>query len=127
MKIKYCRGKTGRGRKELDAVLGHKPATCPPAVIESGSSSLSCDLEPTVSSPTTLTSSSTVSTNIDNNDNDVEEEDNVVGSKIAGSSSREREELSSSRSEAPVDIEEVTPSQKGSRKRKRINDKYDND
>ena len=33
-KIKYCRGKTGRGRKEwkffevMDAVLGHKPATC---------------------------------------------------------------------------------------------------
>ena len=107
----------------MDAVLGHKPATCPPAVIESGSSSLSCDLEPTVSSPTTLTSSSTVSTNIDNNDNDVEEEDNVVGSKIAGSSSREREELS----ETPVDIEEVTPRQKGSRKRKRISDKYDKD
>ena len=41
-KIKDCRGKTGRGRKEwkffeaMDAVLGHKPATCPPVVIESG-------------------------------------------------------------------------------------------
>ena len=33
--FRYCRGKTGRGRKEwkffevVDAVLGHKPATCP--------------------------------------------------------------------------------------------------
>ena len=61
------------------AVLG-KPATCPPVVIESGSSSFSCDLGPTVSNPTTMYSSSTVSTNIDNNDNDVEEEDSVVGS-----------------------------------------------
>ena len=130
-KIKDCRGKTGRGRKEwkffeaMDAVLGHKPATCPPVVIESGSSSLSCDLEPTVSSPTTMSSSSTVSTNIDNNDYVVEEDDSVVGSEIARSSSHERDELSSSRSETPVYIEEVTPSQKGSRKRKRISDKFD--
>ena len=64
----------------MDAVLGHKPATCPPVVIESGSSSFSFDLGPTVSNPTTMSSSTTVSTNIDNNDNDVEEEDSVVGS-----------------------------------------------
>ena len=70
-------------------VLGHKPATCPPIVIESGSSSLSCNLEPTLSSPTTMSSSSTVSTNI-YIDNDV---DSVVGSEIARSSSHEREEL----------------------------------
>ena len=80
----------------MDAVLGRKTATCPPVVIESGSSSFSCDLGPTVSNPTTISSSSMVSTNIDNNDNDVEEENSVVGSEIAGSSSREREELSSS-------------------------------
>ena len=108
----------------MDAVLGYKPATCPPVVIESGSSSLSCDLEPTVSSPTTISSSSMVSTNIDN-DNDVEEEDSVVGSEIAGSSACEREELSSSQSETPVDIEEVTPSWKGSKKRKKISDKFE--
>ena len=75
--------------KAMDAVVGHKPATCPPVVIESGSSSFSCDLGPTVSNPTTMSSSS----NIDNNDNDVEEENSVVGS--------EREELSSSWSETP--------------------------
>ena len=63
----------------MDAVLG-KPVTCPPVVIESGSSSFSCDLGLTVSNHTTMTSSSTVSTIIDNNDNDVEEEDGVVGS-----------------------------------------------
>ena len=108
----------------MDAVLGHKPGTSPPVVIESGSSSFSCDLGPTVSNPTTMSSSSTVSTNIDN-DHDVEEEDSVVGSEIAGSSSREREELSSSWSETPVDIEKVTPSQKVSRKRKRISDKFE--
>ena len=48
-----------------------------------------------------MSSSSMVSTNIDNNDNDVEEENSVVGSEIAGFSSREREELSSSWSETP--------------------------
>ena len=85
----------------MDAVVGHKPATCPPVVIESGSSSFSCDLGPTVSNPTTMSSSSMVSTNIDNNDNDVEEENGVIGSEIAGYSSREREELSSSWSETP--------------------------
>ena len=84
----------------MDAVVGHKPATCPPVVIESGSSSFSCDLGPTVSNPTTMSSSSMVSTNIDNNDNDVEEENSVVG-EIAGFSSLEREELSSSWSETP--------------------------
>ena len=109
----------------MDAVLGCKTATCPPVVIESGSSSFSCDLGPTVSNPTTMSSSSMVSTNIDNNDNDVEEENSVVRSEIAGSSSREREELSSSWSETPVDIEKVTPSQKVSRKRKRISDKFE--
>ena len=66
-----------------------------------------------------------VSTNIDNNDNDVEEENSLVGSEIAGSSSREREELSSSWSETPVDIEKVTPSQKVSRQRKRISHKFE--
>ena len=85
----------------MDAVLGLKPATYPQVVIESGSSSLLCNLEPTVSSPTTMSSSSTVSTIIDN-DNDVEEEDSVVGSEIAISSSHERDELSSSWSETPV-------------------------
>ena len=40
-------------------------------------------------------------------------------------SSHEREELSSSWSETPVDIEKVTPSQKVSRKRKRISDKFE--
>ena len=65
-----------------------------------------------------MSSSSTVSANIDNNDYVVEEEDNVVRSEIAKSSSHERDELSSSRSETPVDIEEVTPTQKGSRQRK---------
>ena len=55
----------------------------------------------------------------------MEEEDSVVGSEIARSSSHERDELSSSRSDTPVDIEEVAPSQKGSRKRKRISDKFD--
>ena len=84
----------------MDAVVGHKPATCPPVVIESGSSSFSCDLGPTVSNPTAMSSSSMVSTNIDN-DNDVEEENGVIGSEIAGYSSREREELSSSWSETP--------------------------
>ena len=79
----------------------------PPVVIESGSSSFSCDLGPTVSNPTTMSSSSMVSTNIDNNDNDVEEEDSVIGSEIAGSSSCEIEELSSSWSDTPVDIEKV--------------------
>ena len=34
-----------------------------------------------------MSCSSTVSTNIDTNDNDVEEEDSVVGSEIAGSGS----------------------------------------
>ena len=87
--------------KAMDAVVGHKPATCPPVVIESGSSSFSCDLGPTVSNLTTMSSSSMVSTNIDNNDNDVEEENSVVRSEIAGSRSREREELSSSWSETP--------------------------
>ena len=53
----------------MDAVLGHKPATCPPVVIESGGSSFSFDLGPTVSNPTTMSSSTMVSTNIDNNDN----------------------------------------------------------
>ena len=48
-----------------------------------------------------MSSSSMVSTNIDNNDNDVEEENSVVGSEIAGYSSRESEELSSSWSETP--------------------------
>ena len=57
-----------------------------------------------------MSSSSTVSTNFDN-DHDVEEEDSVVGSEIAGSISREREELSSSWSETPVDIEKVTKSE----------------
>ena len=94
-------GRNGRFFKAMDAVVGHKPATCPPVVIESGSSSFSCDLGPTVSNPTTMSSSSMVSTNIDNNDNDVEEENSVVGSEIAGYSSREREELSSSWSETP--------------------------
>ena len=47
-----------------------------------------------------MSSSSMVSTNIDN-DNDVEEENGVIGSEIAGYSSREREELSSSWSETP--------------------------
>ena len=84
----------------MDAVVGHKPATCPPVVIESGSSSFSCDLGPTVSNPTTMSSSSMVNT-IDNNDNDVEEENSVGGSEITGHSSREREELSSSWSETP--------------------------
>ena len=97
----------------------------PPVVIESGSSSFLCDLGPTVSNPTTMSSYSVVSTNIDNNDNDVEEEDSVVGSEIAGSSSREREEFSSSWSETPVDIEKVTPSHKVSRIRKRISDKFE--
>ena len=46
-----------------------------------------------------MSSSSMVNPNIDNNDNDMEEENSVVGSEIAGSSSREREELSSSWSE----------------------------
>ena len=55
----------------------------------------------------------------------MEEENSVVRSEIAGSSSREREELSSSWSETPVDIEKVTPSQKVSRKRKRISDKFE--
>ena len=55
----------------------------------------------------------------------MEEEDSVVGSEIAGSSACEREELSSSQSETPVDIEEVTPSRKGSRKRKKISDKFE--
>ena len=86
----------------MDAVLGLKPATYPQVVIESGSSSLLCNLEPTVSSPTTMSSYSTVSTNIDNNDYVVEEEDSVVGSEIARSSSHERDELSSSWSETPV-------------------------
>ena len=45
--------------------------------------------------------------------------------KTAGSSSCEREELSSSWSETPVDIEKVTPSQKVSRKRKRVSDKFE--
>ena len=92
--------------------------------MSSGSSSFSCDLGPTVSDPTTISSSSKVSTIIDNN-NDVEEEDSVVGSEIAGSSSLEREELSSSWSETPVDVEKVTPSQKVSRQRKRISDKFE--
>ena len=38
-KIKDGRKKTGTGRKEwrfFDAVLGHKPATQPPVVVESG-------------------------------------------------------------------------------------------
>ena len=96
----------------------------PPVVIESGSSSFSCDLGPTVSNPTTMSFSSIVSTNIDNNDNNAEE-DSVVGSEIAGSSSREREDISSSWSETPVNIEKVTPSQKISRKRKRISDKFE--
>ena len=104
----------------MDATSGHKPATCPPVVIESGSSSFSCDLGPTVSNRTTISSSSTVSTNIDNTDNDVEEENSVVGSETAGSSSHEREELSSW-SETPV-VEKVSPTQKVSRKRKRISE-----
>ena len=83
----------------MDAVLGRKTATCPPVVIEWGSSSFSCDLGPTVSNPTTMSSSSMVSTNIDNNDTDVKEENSVVESETAGYSSREREELSSSWSE----------------------------
>ena len=61
-----CSGKI----KELGLI--RLTATCPPVVIESGSSSFSCDLGPTVSNPTTMSSSSMVSTNIDNNDNDVE-------------------------------------------------------
>ena len=72
-----------------------------------------------------MSSSSMVSTNIDNNDNEVEEENSVVRSEIAGSSSCEREELSSSWSETPVGIEKGTQSQKVSRKRKRISDKFE--
>ena len=59
---KDARGKTGRGRKEwkyfesMDQVLGSKPATCPPT---SGKSSLSCDPEPTTSSPASLSSYTT--------------------------------------------------------------------
>ena len=62
-KIKDSMGKTGRGRKNwkyfeaMDQVLGHKPATCPPVVIESGESSMSCDPEPSAPSPTSLSSS----------------------------------------------------------------------
>ena len=54
-----------------------------------------------------MSSSSMVSTNIDNNDNEVDGENSVVGSEIAGSSLFEREELSSSWSETPVGIEKV--------------------
>ena len=54
----------------------------------------------------------------------MEEENSVVGSEIDLVHS-EREELSSSWSETPVDIEKVPPSQKVSRKRKRISDKFE--
>ena len=40
--------------QSMDQVLGHKPATRPPVVIESGESSMSCDPEPSAPSPTSL-------------------------------------------------------------------------
>ena len=62
-KIKDTMGKTDRGRKNwkyfeaMDQVLGHKPATRRPVVIESGESSMSCDPEPSAPSPSSLSSS----------------------------------------------------------------------
>ena len=53
---------------------------------------------------------------IDNNDYDVKEEDSVIGSEIARSSSQERDELCSSRVKPLLIKKKVTLSQKGSRK-----------
>ena len=41
-------------------ILGHKPATQPPVVIESGCSSMSCEQEPSSPCPSTPSSYSTV-------------------------------------------------------------------
>lgn len=101
-KIKDTRGKTGRGRKEwkyfepMDELLGHKPATQPPVVIESGESSLSLDPELTTSPSTTLSSSI-----LHESEDDMLEESEVVDRAIA-SSSRERDVLPRSRSVTPA-------------------------
>ena len=104
-KIKDGRNKTGTGRKELrffdamDAVLGHKPATEPPVVVESG-------VEPTTS------------TAGDNTEDDVDEETDLGGSKSDEQETR-------SRSETPVvDTEKAKAPAKG-KKRNKSGDRMD--
>ena len=87
--MKDERQKTGRGKKEwkfyepLDMILGHKPATQPPVVIESGCSSMSCEQEPSSSPcPSTPSSYSTVNVSDLVQDEGVDrgDEDGPVGS-----------------------------------------------
>ena len=118
-KIKDTMGKTGRGRKNwkyfeaMDQVLGHKPATRPPVVIESGESSMSCDPEPSAPSPTSLSSS------ILNETEDSILEESEVGDGVLGSGSQHMDDISRSRSETPI------PEQGKNRKRKRGGDKFE--
>ncbi len=50
--IKDNNKETGRGRKtckfycQLDAILGHRPATIPPSLLDTGSSQEAQDVEP---------------------------------------------------------------------------------
>ena len=84
-KIKDTRKKTGTGRKEwryfeeMDAVLGHKPATQPPVVVESGEAAAT----------------------------EIPAGDEEIGENVAEDTSEikpDESESSSSRSETPVDI-----------------------
>ena len=118
-KIKDTMGKTGRGRKNwkyfeaMDQVLGHKPATRPPVVIESGESSMSCDPETSAPSPTSLSSS------ILNETEDSILEESEVGYGVLGSGSQDRDDISRLRSETPK------TEQGKNRKRKRGGDKFE--
>ena len=101
-KIKDTRNKTGRGRKEwkcfesMDAVLGHKPATQPPVVVESGDVSVAIN---------TLTEGA---------------EKSVGDAETCEAKSSDQKDMSRSRSETPT----ATTQGKG-KKRKRSSEKTD--
>ena len=115
-KIKDKHGKTGEGRKDwrlyeaMDEVLGHKPATHPPVVVESGG---------------------TVDVLNENDDDDpIDEEQSTWSSERAdtsSSSSSQGKEISTSRSSTPNNMNtDKTPTNKGkNKKRKRVNDNFD--
>ena len=106
-KIKDKHGKTGEGRKDwrfyeaMDQVLGHKPATQPPVVVESG------DMAPAAAG-----------------ENDLSEDDGLVdaGDGEQSSSMRGNSSSGGSRAETPLnvdpkDVPAKTPARKGKRKR----------
>ena len=96
-KIKDNRRKTGRGRKEwkfyeaLDMILGHKPSTQPPVVIESaGCSSLTNDQEPYSPCPSTPSSLNAANASDEPQEDGVcgGDEDGLAGSADVGESSQ---------------------------------------